>query len=68
MSLNAPTTMSRFSISRHADKRKRNTGMEFFGAVYDVSWCQTLGEKDVSFSERWSEKAPNIYVAISTKK
>lgn len=68
MKASAPTIMLHFSASLHADGRKRNTGMDLFGAVLNVSWYQTLGDKDMFISERWKQVAPNMWLATSQKK
>lgn len=68
MPLNVPIIMRHFSASLHADKRKRNTGMQLFDVALNVSWSQTLGAKETSFSERWKLIAPNIFLATLQKK
>lgn len=68
MKHNAPIIMSHFSVSQHADGRKRNTGMDFFDVALNVSWSQRHGDKETSFSERWRLIAPNMFAATSLKR
>lgn len=68
MKVFGPIIMLRFSVSPHVDGRRRNTGTELFPAALDASWWQVRGEREELTTERWVEKAPNIWLAMSRKR
>lgn len=68
MKVGGPIIMLHFSASPHVDRRKRNTGMDFFDAALNVSWWQTHGEKETYISERWKPIQHNMWLATSLKK
>jgi len=68
MKVSGPIIISQFSAYPHVDLRKRNTGMDFFDAAYNVSWCQISGQKETCFSERWKLLQPNMWLVMSQKK
>lgn len=68
MKVSGPIIISQFLASPHADLRKRNTGMDFFDAVFNVSWFQMCGQKEMYISERWKRLQPNMWLATSRKK
>lgn len=68
MKLSGPTIMLHFSVTRHVDRRKVNTGLDFFDVVLIASWSTQHGDSEISTSERWRQVAPNMWQVMSRKK
>lgn len=69
MKVKGPIFMRRFSVTPHANAVPvLEVVMQRVGAVAFATWFETLGEREVSLSERWRCIAPNMWQVMSQKK